>query len=524
MREMSGMLVVMTRNVRKGPRSPSDSTQIVGRWPELVISTAKTRRAIHEAVGRGDLRQIASRIYSPNHKSDPAQIIRRYWIQVAAAFFPHSVISDRSAADSAMVVDGNLFLVLEGRHRDVILPGLQLRSRSGPGPLPTDIRFGDTDLYRASDARLLIENLLPSRTRGALRRRLDQREIEECLDKLLRTAGEARLKHLADEIPEIARQLGLSREGVKALDLVRTFLGTHNVDAQSQVPKARVRGQPFDPDRLDVFAILSQHLLALEPAPIPADADAQPEFPFFEAYFSNFIEGTEFDVDEAKHIVESGEIPSDRPKDAHDILGTYELVSNLLVMSQVPRSVSELFELLRQRHQTLMSARPEVRPGMFKVTNNGAGGTTFVSWDRVEGTLREGFQIGQGLLDSLARGVYMMFLIAEVHPFEDGNGRIARIFLNAELFSRGQQRILVPTARRHDHLDSLRLLSRQKKPELLPMVMADLQRYAAQIDWTSFESARTQLEKLGAFSEAPTGTSIAALLIAEDAARRKAGA
>ena len=513
----------MARNVRKRPSSPRDNTQIVGRWPELVISSAKTRRAIHEAVERGELRQIASRIYSPNPTSDPAQIIRRYWIQVAAAFFPHSVISDRSAAEPAMVVDGDLLLVLQGRHRNVLLPGLELRPRSGPGPLPSDIRFGDTDLYRASDARLLIENLLPSRTRGVLRRRLDQREIEEYLDKLLRTAGEARLKHLADQIPEIASQLGLSREGVKALDLVRTFLGTHTIDAQSEVLKARVRGQPFDPDRLDLFAILSQQLLASVPAPIPADAEAQPEFPFFEAYFSNFIEGTEFEVDEARHIVESGEIPSNRTKDAHDILGTYELVSNPLVMSQVPRSFSELLELLRERHRILMRARPEARPGMLKVKNNRAGGTTFVSWDRVEGTLREGFQIGQGLLGSLARGVYLMFLIAEVHPFDDGNGRIARIFLNAELFGRGQQRIVVPTARRSDYVDSLRLLSRQKKPELLPMVMSDLQRYAAQIAWSSFESARAQLEKDGAFTESPTGTSIAALLIGEDAARQKAG-
>ena len=514
----------MARNVRGKPSLAGDMTQNVGQWPELVISTAKTRRAIHEGVKGGELRQIASRIYSPNLKGDVAQIIRRHWIQVAAAFFPHSVISDRSAADPAMVVDGNLFLVLEGRHRDVVLPGLELRPRSGPGPLPTDIRFGDADLYRASDARLLIENLLPSRMRGTIRRRLDQRKIEEYLDKLLRTAGEARLKHLADELPETARQLGLDREGVKALDLVRTFLGTHTVEPQSRVLKARVKGQPFDPDRLDLFAILSQHLAGLEPAPIPADADAQLEFAFFEAYFSNFIEGTEFEVDEAKHIVESGEIPVDRPKDAHDILGTYQLVSDPLVMSQVPRSASELFELLRERHKTLMKARPEVRPGMFKVQNNRAGGTTFVSWDRVEGTLREGFQIGQGLLDSLARGVYMMFLIAEVHPFDDGNGRIARIFLNAELFSRGQQRILVPTTRRHDHLDSLRLLSRQKRPDLLPMVMADLQRYAAQIDWTSFNIARSQLDKDGAFSEAPTSTSFAALLLGEDAARRKVGA
>jgi hypothetical protein len=43
-------------------------------------------------------------------------------------------------------------------------------------------------------------------------------------------------------------------------------------------------------------------------------------FVFYEAYFSNFIEGTEFTLQEAQDIVFGGEIPDDRPADAHDVL------------------------------------------------------------------------------------------------------------------------------------------------------------------------------------------------------------
>ena len=35
----------------------------------------------------------------------------------------------------------------------------------------------------------------------------------------------------------------------------------------------------------------------------------------------------------------------------------------------------------------------------------------------------------------------MMFLIAEVHPFADGNRRTARIMMNAELAAAGEERI-----------------------------------------------------------------------------------
>jgi Fic family protein len=38
-----------------------------------------------------------------------------------------------------------------------------------------------------------------------------------------------------------------------------------------------------------------------------------------------------------------------------------------------------------------------------------------------------------------------MFLISEVHPFDDGNGRVARAFMNAELVAAGHCRILIPS-------------------------------------------------------------------------------
>jgi hypothetical protein len=509
---MSGKLSLMGQNVRKESSEATAKARNVGRWPEVVVSSADRRREINDAVRRGELRPIASRIYSSNRRANPAEIIRRHWPDIASAFFPRAVVSDRSGAEPAMVVDGNLFLVHEGPDREVVLPGLALRVRRGPGPLPSDIRFGDREIYRASDARLLAENMLPSRRRASLRRRLDQREVEEYLDRLVRTGGEARMRQLADEIPDVARQLGLEREGDRALALVREFLGTHSIGAKSRVLKARVLGQPFDPDRLALFGVLSEHLVSTPVPRIPADAAQQSEFPFFEAYFSNFIEGTEFEVDEAKRIVDTGQIPASRPQDAHDILGTYAIVSNPEEMSRVPRTADQMIDLLRSRHRALMAARSEVRPGEFKTQNNRAGGTSFVDWKLAQGTLREGFEIGRILFQPLQRAIYLMFLIAEVHPFDDGNGRLARIFLNAELFSGGEQRIAVPTSRRDDYLNSLRLLSRQGRPELLPRVMADLQQYASQVDWSSFETARQQLQRDGAFKE-PSSAGIGALLL-----------
>ena len=85
-------------------------------------------------------------------------------------------------------------------------------------------------------------------------------------------------------------------------------------------------------------------------------------------------------------------------------------MSNPLEMSRLPATGQELIDLLRERHGKLVSARPEVDPGAFKTRNNQAGGTTFVSWELVEGTLTEGFKIGRFLLEPFARALYLMLL------------------------------------------------------------------------------------------------------------------
>ncbi|MEJ0057694.1 MAG: Fic family protein [Bacteroidota bacterium] len=58
----------------------------------------------------------------------------------------------------------------------------------------------------------------------------------------------------------------------------------------------------------------------------------------------------------------------------------------------------------------------------------------------------------------------MMFIVSEVHPFLDGNGRVARVMMNAELSSKGQSKIIIPTVYREDYMGALRKLTRQRLP------------------------------------------------------------
>lgn len=62
------------------------------------------------------------------------------------------------------------------------------------------------------------------------------------------------------------------------------------------------------------------------------------------------------------------------------------------------------------------------------------------------------------------KATYMIFMISEIHSFLNGNGRIARVMMNAELSSVGQSKIIIPTVYRKDYLGGLRQLTPRQEP------------------------------------------------------------
>ena len=56
------------------------------------------------------------------------------------------------------------------------------------------------------------------------------------------------------------------------------------------------------------------------------------------------------------------------------------------------------------------------------------------------------------------------FVNSEVHSFADGNGRIARVTMNAELIAGHERRFIVPAGFRDHYRAGLRRLSRVDDP------------------------------------------------------------
>jgi hypothetical protein len=148
-----------------------------------------------------------------------------------------------------------------------------------------------------------------------------------------------------------------------------------------------------------------------------------------------------------------------------------------------------------------MEARPDKTPGGYKSKSNQAGSTVFVDPGLVNGTLEKGFEFYRALEEPFQKAVFMMILVSEVHPFADGNGRVARIMMNAELVAKGQERLIVPTAYRTDYLGALKAFSRSGRMGPVIRMLDAAQRYTSLIDWSTFESARAMLEETNAFAE-----------------------
>ena len=471
------------------------------RMPEAFVSDKHIARTVSREVKAGKLRKLASRLYTRNMTDPPEAIVARNLWSIVVGYFPGALIADRTALENAPASDGSVCLITV-RGQNITLPGFTLRPRRGSGPLPTDRPFLG-DLYLSSTARAYLENMRPSRARrGLLARTLGQSEIEERLDTLIRRSGEVAANRLRDEIRSLAPALDLEKEA-SALDaMIGALLGTHEMELTAPPAVARRLGRPYDPDRLILFqtlhAALRDHPPLSRMAPI-REPESNATLAFFEAYFSNFIEGTEFAVDEAADIVFRGVIPNERPADALDILGTWRIVSDHREMSRTPASASALETLLKSRHASIMEGRPGQRPGNFKQAANRAGSTIFVAPDLVAGTLAQGFDLCRSLETPFQRAVFMKFLISEVHPFSDGNGRTARIMMNAELAAAGEERILVPTVYRANYLSALKALSQSGRAQPLIRMLDYAQRWTAAIDWTSVGGTTRELEDCNAF-------------------------
>jgi hypothetical protein len=473
----------------------------VKKFPVVFTSDAALSDAVAREVKAGRARKIGPRLYTTNTKDDPARVVRQNWWQVLSLLVPGAVVSHRTALEGAISPLGRVY-VTGPYPRAITLPGLEIVQLQGPGPVEGDLPM--LEMHIASHARACLENLSPARARKGEAKTLPTEQLERKLADLLRARGEDGLNALRDRARAIAAPLGLDAEFQRLDQLIGTLMGTRSADLTEPLAKAYARREPYDPGAIERIVALRAALVAQSIPDRPQRAEGNQAFynaAFYDAYFSNYIEGTRFEVEEAYKIVMTGRVPTERPEDGHDILGTYRVVGSLEEMTTVPANFTDFQELLTRRHAMILEGRPDKRPGQFKERPNIAGQTRFVDPDLVSGTLRMGYEMYRSLEHPFARALVMMFLIAEVHPFDDGNGRIARAMMNAELIAGDQIRVFIPSVFRNEYVAGLKRLTHHSQPEAFIRVMSYAQDFVSRIDFSDRESANSILRDCNAFAD-----------------------
>jgi len=456
-----------------------------------------------KAASAGKIRRLAPRVYTADLAHPPEELIRRNWQRIVAHLVPQAVIVDRSAAHFETIAsDGLLTIAADTTRQRINLPGLEIRIRLAQ-PQPTDTSLG-SGLALSSNARIVLDNLRITRGHGHKKpSTLSLSELEDWLASKAIAWGDERMERLRLETLELAEDFYGAEHLEKAKLLFSQLQGQAPLRQETgSLLKALRQNEAWDAKALDLFKTAAQTIpenLQAEAASFWPAPKPDTELPLYESYFSNFIEGTEFAIPEARAIIDSQTPPEERPQDGHDILGTYHCATDALLRGNTSNDIDTLIALLRERHRIVMQGRPEMRPGEWKLLRNQVGPYVFVDPKLLEGTLYKGLELLTGLEAGIQRALFLLVVVCEVHPFADGNGRVARLMMNAELSSVGACRIVIPNVSRTEYISGLQRVSANKgDTRALVRVMNFAWRWTALMPWGDPGATETMLDATNA--------------------------
>lgn len=271
-------------------------------------------RRLQRQAEAGALRRVVKGVYAPAVPDDElAPLVRRNWQKVAGVLVPGGVVSHRTAMKGGPSPEGDMIVSHPTAfNRKVALPGLRIRVVHGPGPLPGDLPMGNSGIHCAGRARFFLENI---GRKGDLR--IERDELEEFLVNVLNASGEKALNEVRDSAAALAHALNADKPLEELRRIIEALLGTHSKgELKTRAGQAVAKGTPVDAERMYRFEVLAACLRA-EPLPrieSSITGQARQNFAFIESYFSNYVEGTRFDIEQARDIVMRQVIVPNRPK------------------------------------------------------------------------------------------------------------------------------------------------------------------------------------------------------------------
>lgn len=181
-------------------------------------------------------------------------------------------------------------------------------------------------------------------------------------------------------------------------------------------------------------------------------------------YSSNAIEGNTLDLAETKVVIEDGLTISGKPLKYHlEALGHANAFDELINLAK-----QDFFTEndIKNLHHLFYSKINEQNAGKYRNTQVIITGSDveFPAPAELDGKMREFVSKLPQLKKTLhpveyAATVHAIFV--NIHPFIDGNGRVARLLMNLALLQSGYNIVIIPPAVRSDYIRALQETNRQ---------------------------------------------------------------
>ena len=413
----------------------------------------------------GKLTKLAMGVYTSITEQEKLEkALNLNWALIVKHLFPNAVLSYRTALEFKPSPQGYIFLCSSKKKVTKIghIHFKEIRVKFVESKTDTNGMMG---AKTACKERAFLELCRVSRITPEDDRYLDKEVIDKKLEDILTFSGEETLNAFRDKAREVSEELSLQEAFKRLNETISSLMGTRSTTDQSAVVKNRNANESIDRGRERLFETLFTSLIVETPPVIKETIRSADHFSnkaFFESYFSNYIEGTQFLLEEAEEIIFLKKEDTNRPEDSHDISGTFEIANDKSFLKKEYGSSDDFLKDLQYINKTIIPLRGDKNPGQWKEKSNKAGSTIFVSPSDVKGTLRKGFDIAQRIEHPFLRGVFLSFVVSEVHPFDDGNGRTCRLILNRELVKSGYSTIIIPTVYRDDYMGVLKQASKRQ--------------------------------------------------------------
>jgi hypothetical protein len=446
---------------------------------------------------QGKLTRIRRGIYTDAKSQDIPELLYARWHEVVDYLFKGAIATHITAVE-LRPVNQTVFITAGVKFRKKVVISAALTIEVYPGDCTVLTEPFVANMQSSAPPRYLMENLQYAKktAKSAQVKSLGKRWVERELHKILEQRGEDELNRIRFEAYKASGRLRMEDQ-FKQLDiLIGAILLTQSIE-----PLKSVKKEPLNRLVIDRFEQLADYLKRCElpRKPYQYESLSWRNLSFYESHFSTDLDGTKLTIDEAQEIVFSNEIINKRHQDSLDVLSVYNLVHDYQEMIIVPRNADELLELLKQRHELIMHQRPNNRPGLLRIEPDKTDESALVLSKYVvlpqdiEGTLSAAFNIYQALLRGPMRGIFIQFVVAQCLPFDDGNGRLARVMMNAELTSVDQHKLIVPIVHRDSYFNGLNSATNSNSFRAMIKTFSDLHAYTASIDWHDYAQARATL-------------------------------